>query len=41
MNFDPFEFLPIVVIWFIGLIVLMIILRRILVNVGPREIEIK
>src|SRR6185312_10400531 len=41
MNFDPIEYLPAIVLLFVGLIVLLIILKKILVNVGPREIAIK
>src|SRR5437773_4771212 len=41
MNIDIFELLPTLVIGFLLLIVLLIILRRIFVNVGAREIAIK
>ena len=41
MNFDLFEMLPTLVIAFVLLLVVLIILRRILVNVGAREIAIK
>src|SRR5436305_7897754 len=41
MNIDIFELLPTLVIGFVLLIVLLIILKRILVNVGAREIAIK
>src|SRR5947199_9037653 len=41
MNIDIFELLPTLVIGFVLLIVLLMILRRILVNVGAREIAIK
>src|SRR3989475_2146640 len=40
-NIDVFTVLPILVVGFVLLIVLIIILRRIFVNVGPREIAIK
>src|SRR5947199_4774123 len=41
MNIDIFELLPTLVIGFVLLIVLLIILKRIMVNVGAREIAIK
>ncbi len=41
MNIDVFELLPLLVIGFVLLIALLIILNRILVNVGAREIAIK
>jgi uncharacterized membrane protein YqiK len=41
MNIDVFSILPIVIVGFVLLIVLIVILRRIFVNVGPREIAIK
>src|SRR3989442_373792 len=40
-NFDIFSILPALVIGFVLLIVLLLILRRIFVNVGAREIAIK
>src|ERR1700704_5485684 len=40
-NIDVFALLPIAVVAFVFLIVLLIILRRIFVNVGAREIAIK
>src|ERR1041384_5147864 len=40
-NIDPMTVVPIVFIAFVALIVLLTILRRILVNVGAREIAIK
>jgi uncharacterized membrane protein YqiK len=40
-NIDIFTILPVLIIGFVVLIGLLIILRRIFVNVGPREIAIK
>ena len=40
-NIDIVSWLPVLLIGFFLLIVLLIILRRILVNVGAREIAIK
>ena len=40
-NFDITPYIPYLVVGFIALIVLVMILRRILVNVGAREIAIK
>jgi uncharacterized membrane protein YqiK len=40
-NIDPFSLLPYVIVGFVVLIVAFLILRRIFVNVGPREIAIK
>src|SRR6266852_3536473 len=40
-NFDIFSILPALIIGFVLLIVLLVILRRIFVNVGAREIAIK
>src|SRR5438046_7784249 len=40
-NIDFFSLLPILIVGFVLLIVLLVILRRIFVNVGPREIAIK
>src|SRR6266436_5753172 len=40
-NIDIFSLLPVVIIAFVLLIVLLVILRRIFVNVGAREIAIK
>ena len=40
-NIDPFTVLPILIVGFVLLIVLLVILRRIFVNVGAREIAIK
>src|SRR4030095_9498834 len=41
MNIDVFSILPIVIVGFVLLIVLIVLLRRIFVHVGPREIAIK
>ena len=40
-NIDIFSLLPVVIVAFVLLIVLLVILRRIFVNVGAREIAIK
>src|SRR3989454_10938357 len=40
-NIDIFSLLPVLIIAFVLLIVLLVILRRIFVNVGAREIAIK
>src|SRR5438270_4850461 len=40
-NFDIFSILPALIVGFVLLIVLLLILRRIFVNVGAREIAIK
>ena len=40
-NIDIFSMLPALIVGFVLLIVLLLILRRIFVNVGPREIAIK
>src|SRR5260370_17720896 len=40
-NIDVFSLLPILIVGFVLLIVLLLILRRIFVNVGAREIAIK
>src|ERR1700752_2461652 len=40
-NIDPFTVLPVLIVGFVLFIVLLIILRRIFVNVGAREIAIK
>src|SRR3979411_840384 len=40
-NIDIFSFLPIAIVLFVVAIVLLVILRRIFVNVGAREIAIK
>jgi uncharacterized membrane protein YqiK len=40
-NIDIFTILPVLIVGFVLLIVLLIVLRRIFVNVGPREIAIK
>src|SRR5207237_10336907 len=40
-NIDIFSILPVLVVGFVLLIVLLLILRRIFVNVGAREIAIK
>jgi uncharacterized membrane protein YqiK len=40
-NIDPMTVVPILFVAFVALIVLLVILRRIFVNVGPREIAIK
>src|SRR3954470_22427121 len=41
MKIDPITVVPILIVGFFVLIALLIILRRIFVNVGPREIAIK
>src|ERR1044071_5024313 len=41
MNIDIFTLLPFLVFGFILLIFVLVLLRRIFVNVGPREIAIK
>src|SRR5258708_23286087 len=40
-NIDIFSILPALIIAFVLLIVLIVLLRRVFVNVGPREIAIK
>src|SRR5882757_3206481 len=40
-NIDIFSILPVLIIGFVALIVLVVILKRILVNVGAKEIAIK
>ena len=40
-NIDIFSILPVAIVAFVVLIVLLIFLRRVFVNVGPREIAIK
>ncbi len=40
-NFDPMTVVPVLIIGFVALIVFLLILRRIFVNVGAREIAIK
>src|SRR5213082_2775060 len=40
-NIDVFSLLPVLIVGLVLLIVLLVILRRIFVNVGPREIAIK
>src|SRR4030088_3524204 len=40
-NIDIFSILPVLIVAFVLFIVLLVILRRIFVNVGPREIAIK
>ena len=40
-NIDPVVVVPILIIGFVLLVTLLIILRRIFVNVGAREIAIK
>jgi len=40
-NFDIFSILPALIVGFVLLIALLLILRRIFVNVGAREIAIK
>src|SRR5260370_40495575 len=40
-NIDIFSILPALIIAFVALIILVIFLRRVFVNVGPREIAIK
>jgi uncharacterized membrane protein YqiK len=40
-NIDIFSILPALIIGFVALIILVIFLRRVFVNVGPREIAIK
>src|SRR2546423_8242072 len=40
-NIDLFSIIPMLVIGFVLLVILVIVLRRIFVNVGPREIAIK
>src|SRR5437764_12164637 len=40
-NIDPMTVVPILFVAVVALIVLIVILRRIFVNVGPREIAIK
>ena len=40
-NIDPMTVVPILFVAIVALIVLIVILRRIFVNVGPREIAIK
>src|SRR3989442_13436658 len=41
MNLDIFTLVPILLVGFVLLIILLVVLRRILVNVGAREIAIK
>src|SRR5437773_895148 len=38
---DIFSILPVLIVWFVLFIAFLVILRRIFVNVGPREIAIK
>src|SRR4030081_1009986 len=40
-NIDIFSILPALIVAFVALIILVIFLRRVFVNVGPREIAIK
>ena len=40
-NIDPMTVVPILFVVFVALIVLLVIVRRIFVNVGAREIAIK
>jgi uncharacterized membrane protein YqiK len=40
-NIDIFSILPALIVAFVALIILLIFLRRVFVNVGPREIAIK
>lgn len=40
-NIDPITFVPVLIVGFVVLIILLVILRRIFVNVGAREIAIK
>ena len=41
MNIDIVSLIPVLIVVFVFLIVLLVILRRIFVNVGAREIAIK